>query len=282
MPFGAFEKSQQNKNPDPEKEKIEAQEKQVDIEAVTEEVQDLHISLAKEYLPEGNELRNRIIDFYSDTERLTGELSRVLEGLSQSEIDERLSNMKERFKTPSSFVEYFSKKFLDKPDHPQRQEEFNAAQKRAEERREENPIATEEEYELGVYKQALETQVQDAVFALFEKGYMPFESGFRENTNRDQYIGVYNQEVEAPDDLINDLQKEGFEISTEHRSDRTIINIHPTSGEFVSLSEWKEVWDELAERMPEAPKEDLSDVKEYIYHSEFREYQDKLREQRSE
>jgi hypothetical protein len=47
-----------------------------------------------------------------------------------------------------------------------------------EERKAKNPRASEEELRAGVYKEGLEPQVRDAVFALRRKGYATFESGF--------------------------------------------------------------------------------------------------------
>lgn len=45
-------------------------------------------------------------------------------------------------------------------------------------RKKENPRADDDEYRLGEYREAIEPQVRDAVFALHKKGYETFESGY--------------------------------------------------------------------------------------------------------
>lgn len=88
---------------------------------------------------------------------------------------------------------------------------------------------------------------------------------------------MYNKKVEVPEKLKEDFKQKGFEVSEKHLEDRTIIQIHPLIDKPVRLHEWKQIWDEFAEKMPEAPEEDLSETKEYTFHQEFRERQDKLR-----
>lgn len=240
---------------------------EINIDQIVEKEQDLHIQLAKEYLPEGDWLREQIIDYYSDTERLKEELANVYEGMSEKEASERIEKKRYTYSNKKEFIERFQKLF-----------EKIKRRRREQRRSEEEPLATEREYELGVYKDALERQVQDAVFKLFDKGYKTFESGFRENTKRDQYIGMYNKKAEVPEELKEGFKQKGFKISEKYHEDRTIIQIHPLTNASVRLDEWKKLWDEFAERMPEAPEEDLSDTKEYTFHREFRDRQDKLRQ----
>lgn len=240
---------------------------ELDINRVVEKEQNLHLQFARQYLPEGDWLREQIIDYYSDTKRIKEELANVYEGMSQSQALKKIEQKEDKYSDRREFVEKFQK-FFGKINKRRRE------QRRAEEQ----PLATEREYELGVYKDALEKQVQDAVFTLFDKGYKTFESGFRENTKRDQYIGMYNKKAEVPETLREDFKRKGFEISEEHLEDRTIIQIHPLKDESVRLCEWKQLWNEFADRMPEAPEEDLSETKYYTFHQKFRERQDKLRQ----
>ena len=59
-----------------------------------------------------------------------------------------------------------------------REEEIEKNKQEVSDRVSHNPHATQEEYDLGVFREALETQVRDAVFALLKKGYAPVYSGF--------------------------------------------------------------------------------------------------------
>lgn len=242
-------------------------EEEPGMEDIVRKEQDLHVRYAKEYLPEGSKLREEIIDFYSDTDRLKDELSNVYQGMSQEEIETRLEEKKDRYDDNTRFVEEFQKKF-----------ERTKAHRRRRKRLQESPKASEAEYELGVYKDALEWQVQDAVFELQEKGYRTFQSGFREAVdNRDQFVEMYNTKVDLPESAIEEFKEEEFEISLIEYDNSTEINIRPLSDEPVFLEEWKEVWDDLAEAMPEADDEDLSDRQEYGYHRDFRRRQDEMR-----
>src|SRR3989339_1785207 len=47
-----------------------------------------------------------------------------------------------------------------------------------ERRKEQNPIATEEELNMGAYQESIEPQVREAVLRLRRKGYTTYESGF--------------------------------------------------------------------------------------------------------
>lgn len=77
-------------------EKFEKADKpeEVDIEQILKQEQNLHIQLAKEYLPKGDWLREQIIDYYSDTERLKEELAKVYEDMSQKEALAKLKRKK--------------------------------------------------------------------------------------------------------------------------------------------------------------------------------------------
>lgn len=247
-------------------ESFEGKESADNLEEIAERVQDLYITLAESYLPKEDSLRERIINYYADTEKLKSELATVFEDLKEKEIKRRIKNLEDTYANKTFFIEHHQEIF-----------ERTDAFKRRERRREEKPLATEAEYQAGVYKEALERPVQEAVFTLLDKGYKTFESGFREDSDRDQYIGMYNKEVSLPDSLIHYFEEKGFEVSAVSHEDRTIISIHPLSAEAVRLLEWKEVWDDLAEKIPPAPEEDLGDVSEYAYHAEFREWQDELR-----
>jgi hypothetical protein len=245
-------------------EKIDEQEK---MKNVTESVQKLYFELADKHLDEKSPLKEKIINFYSDFDRLQNELKVVFKGLSEGEISKKIEEVKERLNDKTFFVEHYQKIF-------ERTEVFNGIKNRMME----NPLATQEEYDLGVYKEGLETQVRDACFSLQKKGYKTFESGFREKEgNRDQYLGMYNKNIDVPESVTDYFKEKQFEISIIHHDDRTVINIHPENADAVTLDEWKKIWDELAEKLPVAKEEDFSKNKKYSLHTSFRERQDNLR-----
>jgi len=231
------------------------------------EIQQLYIDLANKYLKEENQLKKVIIDYYSNTEKLTEELSNVFKGKSESEIKEKIEEVKKRFENPAFFIE-----------HNQKIHERTATFNRTREREINNPIATEDEYDIGAYKEALETQVRDAVFILQKKGYKTFQSGFREKEgDRRQYVDMYNKKVNLSESFLKSFKEKGFEISPVNDSDRTTIYINPINEKPVNLDEWKKIWDEFAQEIPKAEEEDFGDIKRYSLYTEFRKKQDLLK-----
>ncbi len=237
------------------------------IKNVTERVQKLYIDLANKHLDEKSPLKAKIINYYSDFNRLQNELRIVFKDLNEDEINKKIEEVEEKLNDKTFFIEHYQKTF-------ERTEVFNNIKYRMME----NPLATQEEYDLGVYKEGLETQVRDACFLLQKKGYKTFESGFREKEdNRDQYIGMYNKNIDIPKSIVDYFEEKQFEISVIHHDDRTVINIHPENANAVTLDEWKTIWNDLAEKLPVAKEEDFSYNKKYSLHTSFRQRQDKLR-----
>lgn len=237
------------------------------MQNVTKKVQELYINLAEKYLDDENPLKAKIINFYSDFDRLQNELKVVFKGLREEEIYKKIEEVEERLNDRTFFIEHYQKIF-------ERIEVFNNIK----DRMQKNPLATQEEYDLGVYKEGLEAQVRDACFLLQKKGYKTFESGFREKEgDRDQYVGMYNKNINIPESVINYFKEKQFEISVIHHDDRTVVNIHPESSNAVTLEEWKNIWNDLVDKLPMAKKEDFNDRKKYLLHTSFRERQDNLR-----
>ena len=195
-----------------------------ELKNTVKKVQDLYIGLAEKYLDQKSTLKERIINYYSDSERLERELSVVFKGLNEQEINSEIERVSKLFENRTFFIE-----------HNQKIHERTETFRRERERGIENPNATDEEYELGVYKEGLEMQVKDAVFALAKKGYKTFQSGFREKKDRDQYVDMYNKNINLPDSLIQHFREKGFEISTLHQNDRTSIDIHPIYDQAVTF-----------------------------------------------
>lgn len=118
-----------------------------------------------------------------------------------------------------------------------------------EKRKEERPESTKEEMELGAYREAIESQVRDAVFKLREKGYNTVASGFGEpaaqqiDFEENGYLDEFDQE-----ELKEDMEQKNVEMEF---SPRTVGFI--CRGK-LSLEEIKEVWDTVAEKLPEIEK----------------------------
>ena len=241
------------------------------IKNITENVSRLYINLANKHLDDKNPLKEKIINFYSNFDRLQNELKFVFKNLNEEEINLKIKETEEKLNDKTFFIEHYQKIF-------ERTKVFNGIKNRIIE----NPLATKEEYDLGVYKEGLEDQVEEACFSLQKKGYKTFESGFREKEgNRDQYLGMYNKNINIQKSVIDYFKEKQFEISVIRQEDRTIINIHPENPEAVTIEEWKTIWDELSEKLPVAEEEDFSKSKKYLLHTSFRERQDKLKEDKN-
>lgn len=244
---------------------------QINISEIVNQVQGLYIDSARKYLPEG-ELQNAVVDYYSDEERLSNELGNVFKNISPKEVQEKINNVAKMFGNKENFVSEVSNKIESLQSTTERKNGFIRRDKRILE----NPYATKEEYEIGSYKDSLESQVSDAVFSLGKKGYITFESGMDERpSSRDQFIGMYNKNISLDSHLVENMKNKGFDISIDIMDDRSQIRITPLI-ENISLSKWKEIWDEVSESLPNAKEEDLNNAQEWRYHKEFREFQDSL------
>ncbi|MFZ2521937.1 MAG: hypothetical protein WAX44_02310 [Minisyncoccia bacterium] len=137
-----------------------------------------------------------------------------------------------------------------------------------------SPLASVEEYELGVYKEQIESQVRDAVLELKRKGYRPFGSGFGDLVSGTQAILLNKEGVEIS--LITEnLRGENVEIVEEE--DRIQIIFKPTDSE-TSMEELKKVWNRIVSKIPSVKdnsKLRLSDNGRQG--SEFRETQNKIK-----
>ena len=223
----------------------------------------MYFTAAVKYLPENDPLRKYIIDFYSDTERLTDEFSHLFKSLNNEQIEAKIREYSDLCENKTLFVERMQK-FKARQDSFARQKEWI----------ERNPLADNEEYEAGAYRDELESQVSDAVFALRKKNYNTFQSGFSERKSRDQFMDFYNKGITIPA-LITEHFKDSFKFTVTEESDRTTVNIEPLKSEPVSLEEWKSVWDYFAREMPVT--KNAEPTEEYTVHSEFRKNQDILR-----
>jgi hypothetical protein len=237
-----------------------------DLSGLVKKVQEMYIQAAQNHLPESDPLRDYIVEYYSNNPQIHKELTKIFSGLTTDEIENRINTVGEILSDKTFFVENFQK-------IKERTDVF----KRLKIRKIENPVATDEEYELGAYKEHLESQVADAVFMLRKKGYITFQSGFKEKNLRDQFIDMYNKNVQLPPLLVNHFKNKSFEIIVEKSNDRTTLSIKPTKKTIVSLEEWKLIWDEFAEMIPSAIQENLSNIKRPSLYVDFINEQDNIR-----
>jgi len=117
-------------------------------------------------------------------------------------------------------------------------------------RLEENPHPTDDERRIGAYIESLEPQVRDAILILTRKGYVTVTSGydginfadgiqlmgFREGTI-DESILAHIQET---------LDRETVEATLRDRNYLMLKSLR-----FLTMEEWKQVWDAVAAVFPD-------------------------------
>ncbi len=138
------------------------------------------------------------------------------------------------------------------------------------------PYASEDELSAGVYKEVLEPQVREAVFTLRNKGYETFESGFRDLAAGGQYIG-FRKEPDRPiyidaGALNEKLKRRGVVAKFDEDDDRYTLSL--ASDVRLSLDEWGQIWNEVADTVPAEGKSKEATVSGADL---FREQQKKLR-----
>ncbi len=224
---------------------------------------DMYVRAAERYLDEEDPLRARIISYYSERSETEQELIAVLGKKSDEGQSDYVQDVENFTENPQWFVERMEKLYELQDVHKRRREYMS-----------EDRLATDEEYSLGVYSDTLESQVRDAVFSAYKKGYITFQSGFKEKTDRDQFMDFYNKNISIPADMLTYLQGLSIEVKVEHFDDRTTIALHPTGDGPMRLAQWKEVWDALIESLPPADSEMVPHMKLYEEHRIFQEKQD--------
>jgi len=236
------------------------------IEEAVDRLRDLYVQASLRFLERDDPLRDRIIDYYCDRPQTHDEFVSVVKNKGDR-LDEYISSVESFTNDETQFVEKMQKF-------------FQLRDTRADRRRldENPPLTTDDEYELGVYADALEPQVRDAVFLAHRKGYKTFQSGFAERSDRNQFLDVYNRNVFISDDTRRNIFEKYFvKIKVENFNDRTTITLIPETSDPVRLTEWKTIWDDLVSQLPEADPELVADQKITGEHNEFRKIQDKLR-----
>jgi hypothetical protein len=119
-------------------------------------------------------------------------------------------------------------------------------------RMKENPTPDDDERRLGTYKEFLEPQIRDAILTLLRKGYSTTDSGYdgRRFRTGKQYLGFENGFVDnsilpAIQAAISDKEV----TATFDFGERDFLDLTPKH--FLTLEEWKIVWDKVAEVFPD-------------------------------
>lgn len=139
-------------------------------------------------------------------------------------------------------------------------EKIESQPARMEERLMRDILASEDEANAGVYREELEPQVSDAVFALRKKGYDTFQSGFDDLADGSQFLDFNLEEkVHDPDALKavfeeeqvkNLLEKDHIHAEAKIFKDRLTLKFTPKNPH-TTLEEWKKVFDSFAEALPD-------------------------------
>lgn len=102
------------------------------------------------------------------------EIHRVLESGSDEEFERLRKHIEQRHRIEVSHELMETLRQFAR----QRRRLINQSDAETKIRQKDNPKATPEEYDVGVYRERLEGPVRDAVFTVRQKGYAPYESGF--------------------------------------------------------------------------------------------------------
>lgn len=116
------------------------------------------------------------------------------------------------------------------------------------ERQKNNPNATEEELDLGIYLEAIEPQVRNAIRTLHTKGYATFESGFS-SAGEIQMIGFEQNSIPDfsafPQSLLSEIALSGLTLT---QKDHQLILTPQRS---VSADELEYAWNKIASALPD-------------------------------
>lgn len=140
------------------------------------------------------------------------------------------------------------------------------------ERETRHPEATELEYQVGAYKERIEKPVREAVFALREKGYSSFESGF--GTINGQHIGFQSPITELAHHIFSEeTRSEAARLGAELKASEDRIGFYMSR--LISDEEMTRLWNLIAKEMiPIDPPQPLTTVRTAQF---FRNQQDAIK-----
>lgn len=238
-----------------------------ELQQIINKIKNTYKEVVNDIFEDGDPFKQKIVDYFINRNDVNNEYTHILSNLPNAEKRQYADNLRDSLKDSGAFVSKMERYFATQ-DIYKSQKELKV-----------NPrMATPEEYEMGVYSDFLEPQVKEAVFTLNKKGYKTFQSGYSEKDPRDQFIDVYNLDVEIPEDLNEVLFSYGVEARVENLDDRTTVTLHPIDAKkVIRQEEWKKIWDNFSKGLPEANSQLVENLKEPSLHHDFRRVQDLMR-----
>ena len=168
---------------------------------------------------------------------------RILESGSDEELERLREHAATQMHKPVSNEEMQRyRKFAQ-----QRRRIIEESDRAAEKRKATNPAADELERAIGLYRERLEFQVRDAVFALRQKGYSSYESGFS---------GLERQQItfhdSAPELVTHTFSEKLLQVFTQYEAEPYCKEnaVGFTLKQSISDETLKALWDLLVEEIP--------------------------------
>ncbi len=240
-----------------------------EIRDTIRDIKDVYQQAVDEMLDDDDPLKQKIIDYFVNRVEVDDEYSYLLSKLSEADRHAYASNLRQSLRDSDVFLSQMERYFATQTIYDT-QEELQYHPR----------LASQEEYDMGVYLELLEPQVKDAMLLLHKKGYKTFQSGHKEREPYNQFVDVYNADVSIPDEVRNRLKQYGVEINVEHFEDRTTITLRPGSNKkYIPQATWKEIWDYVANNLPKAGDELVQQMGEPTMQRDFRRQQDVMRQE---
>ncbi len=168
---------------------------------------------------------------------------RILESGSDEELERLREHAATQMNKPVSNEEMQRyRKFAQ-----QRKRIIEESDRAAEKRKATNPDADELERAIGLYRERLEIQVRDAVFALRQKGYSSYESGFS---------GLERQQItfhdSVPELVTHTFSEKLLQVFTKYEAEPYCKEnaVGFKLKQSISDEALKELWDLLVEEIP--------------------------------
>ena len=112
----------------------------------------------------------------------------------------------------------------------------------------ENPIPTEDKGRAGVFKEAIESQCRDAIFAMRAKGYSTLDSGFNAHKPVDQIV-TFNEEID--NGTVQSLREMGVYYGHFEPMDINYLVFRAKNADFDLI---KQKWDGVVSFLPDLGK----------------------------
>jgi len=130
-----------------------------------------------------------------------------------------------------------------------RKETISAMKRDLEARKRENPIATQQELEMGAYVENIEPQVRGTVTALRAKGYNSILSGFSGLNSQEIRLADNGfADVQLDNDMVEKLNSRGIEVRLEPDEISFICNNELT------VDELEKIWEVIEDTIPDLGK----------------------------